>query len=42
MPEFEVKAGKAIVKGKKTKDGHLEYVIPGDGQIQVDWKNAKS
>ncbi|QEC74741.1 hypothetical protein [Mucilaginibacter ginsenosidivorax] len=41
MPEFEVtlKGQKDILKGKKTKAGHLEYIIPGDSQVHIDWKN---
>jgi hypothetical protein len=38
MPGFEVKAGKELLKGKKTKDGHLEFIVPGDSHVHIDWK----
>lgn len=38
MPEFQVKAGKKLIKGTKTKDGHLEFIVPGDSHIHIDWK----
>jgi hypothetical protein len=38
MPAFKVKAGKELLKGKRTKDGHLEFTVPGDSYIHVDWK----
>lgn len=38
LPEFEVKAGKENLKGKRTKEGHLEFMVPGDSPIHVDWK----
>ncbi|MEO6520593.1 MAG: hypothetical protein ABIN91_02875 [Mucilaginibacter sp.] len=39
MPEFSVRlnAGKELLKGKKTKEGHLEFIIPGDSEIHISW-----
>ncbi|MCC8424734.1 hypothetical protein [Mucilaginibacter sp. UR6-11] len=40
MPEFAVtlNGSKSIIKGKKTKAGHLEFAVPGDGEIRINWK----
>lgn len=40
MPEFTVTLndGKVPAKGKKTKEGHLEFTIPGDSEIHIKWK----
>lgn len=40
MPEFSVtlKGSKEQLKGKKTKEGHLEFNIPGDSDLHIDWK----
>lgn len=40
MPEFTVRmnAQKESLKGKKTKEGHLEFTVPGDSEIHIGWK----
>jgi hypothetical protein len=40
MPEFTVTLNddKEPAKGKKTKEGHLEFIIPGDSSIYINWK----
>lgn len=38
MPEFEVKVNGSVADGKKTKEGHLEFTVPGDGEIYINWK----
>jgi len=40
MPEFAVrfKGNKENLKGKRTKEGHLEFIVPGDSEIHIDWK----
>jgi hypothetical protein len=40
MPEFMVtlKGSKELLKGKKVKGGHLEFIIPGDSEIHINWK----
>lgn len=40
MPEFTVKlqGKKETLTGKKTKDGHLEFTVPGDSHLHIDWK----
>lgn len=40
MPAFEVKikGSKDLLKGKKTKDGHLEFFIPGDSDVHINWQ----
>jgi hypothetical protein len=41
MPEFAVtlNSGKEPVTGKRTKEGHLEFTVPGDSEIQINWKS---
>ncbi|HEX3933039.1 MAG TPA: FAD-dependent oxidoreductase [Puia sp.] len=41
MPDFmvSVKGCKAKLTGTKTKDGHLEFTVPGDSEIHINWKN---
>ncbi len=40
LPEFTVsfKGSKEQLKGKKIKEGHLEFLVPGDSEIHIDWK----
>jgi len=40
MPEFSVmlKGHKEMLQGKKTKEGHREFTVPGDSEIQINWK----
>lgn len=40
MPTFEVKikGSKDLLKGKKTKEGHLEFFIPGDSDVHINWQ----
>jgi hypothetical protein len=40
MPDFSVtvKGGKEKLKGTKTIEGHLEFTIPGDSEINIKWK----
>lgn len=40
MPEFSVtlNSSKEPAKGRKTKEGHLEFSIPGDSQVYINWK----
>jgi hypothetical protein len=40
MPVFSVtlKGTKEAIKGKKTKDGHLEFIVAGDSEIHINWK----
>lgn len=40
MPAFTMtfKDSRKEIKGKKTKDGHLEFIVPGDSKIHIDWK----
>jgi hypothetical protein len=39
MPEFKVtlNGGKEKLTGKKTKEGHLEFELAGDSEIQINW-----
>lgn len=39
-PEFEIKlhGHKEKLKGKKTKEGHLEFTVPGASIIHITWK----
>ena len=41
MPDFKVtiKGNKEELAGKKTKEGHLEFAVAGDSEIQVSWKS---
>ncbi|HJP61979.1 MAG TPA: hypothetical protein VJ844_00970, partial [Mucilaginibacter sp.] len=36
-PNFTVKGDRELLKEKKTKDGHLEFIVRGDEQITIDW-----
>jgi len=40
MPEFKltINGTKELLKGKKTKEGHLEFILPGDSEIHINWK----
>jgi hypothetical protein len=40
LPGFKVtvKGQKETPKGKKTKEGHLEYQVRGDAEIHISWK----
>jgi hypothetical protein len=40
LPEFAVKlnGSKESIKGKKTKEGHLEFIVPGDSEVNINWK----
>jgi hypothetical protein len=40
LPEFtvKIKGNSEKLTGKKLKDGHLEFTVPGDSQIHIDWK----
>jgi hypothetical protein len=42
LPEFTVTANTAkdIIKGKSLKDGSLEFIIPGDAEVAIDWKKT--
>jgi hypothetical protein len=41
MPDFKitVKGSKEDLAGKKTKEGHLEFELAGDSEVQVNWKS---
>lgn len=41
MPEFSVTidGAKEGLKGKKTKEGHLEFSVAGNSEIYINWKN---
>ncbi|MBD1386701.1 hypothetical protein IDJ75_15565 [Mucilaginibacter rigui] len=32
-----VNNGKEALKGQKTKEGHLEYTVPGNAEVKVNW-----
>ena len=40
MPEFMVTmtSSKTPLTGKKTKDGHFEFIVPGDSEIHINWR----
>jgi hypothetical protein len=40
MPEFLVtfKDSKELLTGQRTKEGHLEFTVPGDSEIHINWK----
>jgi hypothetical protein len=42
MPEFSVtlNGSKEPSKGRKTKEGHLEFTIPGDSEVYINWKTT--
>jgi hypothetical protein len=39
MPEFvlTLNNSKELAKGKRTKGGHLEFTVPGDSEIHINW-----
>ena len=38
MPAFSVTVnGQKDAKGKKTKEGHLEFIVAGDSEITINW-----
>jgi len=37
LPEFTVKSGKDVLKGK-VRNGNLEFMLRGDAKIMIDWK----
>ena len=39
LPDFTVtvKGRKEDLKGKKAKDGHLEFEVAGDEEIHINW-----
>jgi uncharacterized OsmC-like protein len=41
MPDLKVtvKGSKEELAGKKTKEGHLEFSVAGDADIQISWKS---
>jgi hypothetical protein len=43
LPDFKVtvNGGKENLKGKPTKDGHLEFILPGDSKIRIDWSKSR-
>ncbi|UOE47920.1 hypothetical protein MTO98_26265 [Mucilaginibacter sp. SMC90] len=40
LPEFSVtlKGSKVPLEGKRTKEGHLEFSVPGDSDMYINWK----
>jgi hypothetical protein len=36
------KRGKDPLKGKPAKDGHMEYRLPGNAEIKIDWADHKN
>ncbi len=40
LPEclLHINDSKEIVKGKRTKEGHLEFTVPGDSDIRINWR----
>ncbi|MBE9663179.1 hypothetical protein [Mucilaginibacter myungsuensis] len=43
LPEFDIrlKGHREAWKGTKTKDGHFEFILPGDSEVHIDWKDGK-
>ncbi|OCX53997.1 hypothetical protein BEL04_06900 [Mucilaginibacter sp. PPCGB 2223] len=39
IPAFEIRARgqQESLKGRQTKEGHLEFTVPGDSEIQISW-----
>ena len=38
LPELKVQIGnQKEVKGQQVKDGHLEYIVPGDERVKIAW-----
>lgn len=44
MPDFSVKVNgtNEDLKSVKTKEGHLEFTVPGDSEIYINWRNIKT
>jgi len=44
LPEFDVTLGnsKDILKGKKTREGHIEFIINGNQQVNISWKEQNN
>jgi hypothetical protein len=42
MPNFSVtlNGSKEPAKGRKTKEGHLEFIIPGNSEVYINWKTT--
>ncbi|MGN6396827.1 MAG: hypothetical protein ACTHMI_14750 [Mucilaginibacter sp.] len=38
LPDVTVKADNEEIKGKKVTGGNLEFEVPGDARIHIDWK----
>ena len=40
LPDISVKmiGHQEVLKQKKTKEGHLEFLVPGDAHVHIDWK----
>jgi hypothetical protein len=38
LPNFMVKSKEGELKGKKRKDGNIEYTVSGDQQIKIHWE----
>jgi len=38
LPDLTVKVNKEQLKGKKAAGGHMEFEVPGDSEIRIDWK----
>ncbi|MDB5156224.1 MAG: hypothetical protein JWR50_931 [Mucilaginibacter sp.] len=38
LPVFSVKTKAAELKGKRRKDGHIEFTLNGDQQIKINWE----
>jgi hypothetical protein len=40
LPDITVRlnGSKEVLKGRKVEDGHLEFAIPGDSEVFIDWK----
>jgi hypothetical protein len=38
LPAISVKGSKGDMKGKKTKDGHLEFMVSGNEELTIRWK----
>ena len=38
LPVISVKGGKGEMKGKRTKDGHVEFILSGNEELTVSWK----
>ena len=38
LPAIIVKGGKGVLKGKKTRDGHLEFTVTGNDKLTISWQ----